>query len=122
MINNTSVNEACFKNSLKLFDQFLKPWNYFSLLGSDGPMMQFHLEHFTLWQCIDYCYSIWPLVGYVCFSSVYWSLHFYNHYTRTLLEMVCDVSCFIILLTFSCNWTSSYILLGFKPCGRFQSH
>lgn len=32
----------------QLFDQFLKPWNYFSLLGSDGPMMQFHVKHFTL--------------------------------------------------------------------------
>jgi len=48
MISNTSVNEACFKSSLKLFVQFLKPWNYFSLLGSAGPVMQFHVEHFTL--------------------------------------------------------------------------
>jgi hypothetical protein len=98
MISNTPVNGVCFKSSLKLFDQFLRPWNYFSLLGSNGCMMQFHVEHFALWQCIDYFCSTWPLVGYVCFSSLHWSLHFYNLYTRTLLKMVCDVSCFIILL------------------------
>jgi len=67
MISKASVNEACFKSSLKLFDQFLKPWNYFSLLGSDGPMMQFCVEHFVLWQCVDYCCSSWPLVG-MCVS------------------------------------------------------